>query len=96
MFKRSNDDKDGAVRGYFPRLTVNGSRDYDQVFFPVGDTDSEAIFCAILNALRAQFQTLPSLPVLHDTIRKLCDEIVEHDPDLTILNFLMGCGENIW
>lgn len=95
MFKRSKDDEDGAVRGYLPRLTVSGSRDYDQVFFPVGDTDSEAIFCAILNALRAQFQTLPSLPVLHDTIRKLCDEIVEHDPDLTILNFLMGTGENV-
>jgi predicted glutamine amidotransferase len=94
MYKRSDDD-DGAVRGYLPRLTVNGSTDYDEVFFPVGDTDSEAIFCAILNALRAQFQTLPSLPVLHDTIRSLCNEIVEHDPDLTILNFLMGCGENV-
>ena len=94
LFKRSGDDQ-GAVRGYLPRLAVNGSKDYDQVFFPVGDTDSEAIFCAILNALRAQFQTLPSLPVLHDTIRKLCDEIVEHDPELTILNFLIGCGENV-
>ena len=28
---------------------------------PVGDTDSEAVFCAILNALKAEFDTLPTL-----------------------------------
>ena len=37
----------------------------EEVFYhPVGDTDSEAVFCAILNALRAEFTELPTLPVL--------------------------------
>ena len=31
-------------------------------YHPVGTTDSEATFCAILNALRCRFTTLPSLP----------------------------------
>eukprot|EP00978_Attheya_sp_CCMP212_P023191 scaffold70454_cov57-Attheya_sp.AAC.2 len=62
---------------------------------PVGDTDSEAVFCAILNALKARFDKLPSLPVLHDTISALCQEIVNHDSDETILNFLIGCGQHL-
>ena len=33
-------------------------------YHPIGDTDSEAVFCAILNALRAEFNELPTLPVL--------------------------------
>eukprot|EP00562_Extubocellulus_spinifer_P000769 CAMPEP_0178483052 /NCGR_PEP_ID=MMETSP0696-20121128/7037_1 /TAXON_ID=265572 /ORGANISM="Extubocellulus spinifer, Strain CCMP396" /LENGTH=459 /DNA_ID=CAMNT_0020110561 /DNA_START=57 /DNA_END=1436 /DNA_ORIENTATION=- len=89
--------------GKIPQLDGDGGggpngdaeRDHDRIFNPVGDTDSEAIFCALLNALRAKFDTLPSLPVLHDTLRRLCDEIVAHDPELTILNFLMGCGEHV-
>ena len=72
----------------------NGERHYN----PVGKTDSEALFCAILNALRARFDTLPTLPVLHDAIASLCDEIVAKDVDSgghTILNFLLGCGPHI-
>mmetsp|Transcript_54108 Transcript_54108/g.161966 ORF Transcript_54108/g.161966 Transcript_54108/m.161966 type:complete len:241 (+) Transcript_54108:99-821(+) len=60
---------------------------------PVGDTDSEAIFCSILNALKAKFDVLPSLPVLHVTLQQLCKEI-ESDDD-SILNFLLGCGEHV-
>mmetsp|Transcript_514 Transcript_514/g.663 ORF Transcript_514/g.663 Transcript_514/m.663 type:complete len:371 (-) Transcript_514:460-1572(-) len=67
----------------------------EQVYNPVGDTDSEAIFCALLNALKARFDTLPSLPVLHDTIKSFCDEIVQHDETGTILNFLLGCGQHV-
>jgi predicted glutamine amidotransferase len=65
---------------------------------PVGKTDSEAVFCAMLNALRARFDTLPTLPVLHDAIASLCDEIVARDANLaspTILNFLLACGPHI-
>lgn len=66
----------------------------DQNFYhPVGDTDSEAVFCALLNALRAEFNELPTLPVLYETLQKLCAQIVEGDEELTILNFLLGCGE---
>ncbi len=31
------------------------------IYNPIGDTDSEAFFCAILNALRAKFDHLPTL-----------------------------------
>eukprot|EP00978_Attheya_sp_CCMP212_P008716 scaffold20442_cov51-Attheya_sp.AAC.5 len=62
-------------------------------FHPVGDTDSEAIFCAILNALKAEFPTLPTLPVLYETVQKLCCQILEGEEDSTIFNFLLGCGQ---
>lgn len=63
-----------------------------QYYSPVGTTDSEAVFCAILNALRCKFTTVPSLPVLHHAIQQLCGEIVSQDPEGTILNFLLTCG----
>lgn len=69
---------------------VVGERTYN----PVGDTDSEKIFCSILNALKEEFKTLPSLPVLHDYLKELMDEIVYKDEDGTILNFILGCGEH--
>ncbi len=62
-------------------------------YHPVGDTDSEAVFCAMLNALRAEFTTLPTLPVLYEAIQKLCCEIVRGDEKETIFNFLLGCGQ---
>ena len=67
-----------------------------QVYHPVGTTDSEAAFCALLNALRAKYQTtLPSLPELYKTLQKLCHEIVQYDPPGTILNFLLTCGPHV-
>lgn len=62
-------------------------------YVPIGDTDSEATFCAILNALRAEFTELPTLPVLFETLQRLCAQIVQGDEDCTILNFLLGCGQ---
>ena len=69
----------------------------ERYYNPVGKTDSEAVFCAILNALRARFDTLPTLPVLYDAIASLCDEIISRDAgsECTILNFLLGCGPHI-
>jgi len=65
----------------------------DIQYHPVGDTDSEAVFCAILNALSVEFQDgLPTLPVLHEFLSNICDEITERDPE-TIFNFLLGCGQ---
>jgi predicted glutamine amidotransferase len=47
-------------------------------FHPVGDTDSEAVFCAILNAMSAEFPDgLPTLPVLHEFLQEICNEIVQ-------------------
>jgi len=65
-------------------------------YYPVGDTDSEATFCAILNALKAQFpDTMPSLPVLHKSLQEMCQQIVDYSPERTILNFLLSCGPHV-
>jgi glutamine amidotransferase len=69
----------------------------ESYYNPVGSTDSEATFCAILNALRQRFNKLPSLPVLYEAIQKLCDEIVQEEPDLTIFNFMLTAGPHtLW
>jgi len=60
-------------------------------YHPIGDTDSEAVFCAILDALRAEFRELPTLHVLHDFLARLCEEIVNHK-DGVIFNFILACG----
>ncbi len=65
------------------------------VYHPIGETDSERIFCAMLNALRARFQTLPSLPVLYDAILELCSQVVEYDATNTIFNCLLACGPHV-
>ena len=72
----------------------SGTNPRDSIFYhPVGTTDSEATFCAILNALRAEFTELPTLPLLYETLQRLCAQLVEGDEDGTILNFLLGCGQ---
>eukprot|EP00537_Pseudo-nitzschia_pungens_P002873 CAMPEP_0172368908 /NCGR_PEP_ID=MMETSP1060-20121228/29636_1 /TAXON_ID=37318 /ORGANISM="Pseudo-nitzschia pungens, Strain cf. cingulata" /LENGTH=533 /DNA_ID=CAMNT_0013093649 /DNA_START=90 /DNA_END=1691 /DNA_ORIENTATION=+ len=76
------------------RSQERGSNPRDSIFYhPVGTTDSEATFCAILNALRAEFTELPTLPLLYETLQRLCAQLVEGDEDRTILNFLLGCGQ---
>jgi len=65
----------------------------DIIYTPVGDTDSEAVFCAILNALKAEFKSPPPLSTFYQTLRELCNEIVSGEEDKSILNFLMGCGQ---
>lgn len=70
----------------------------ERYYNPIGKTDSEAMFCALLNALRARFDTLPSLPVLHGAIASLCNEVVALDSQYdgtTIFNFLLGCGPHL-
>ncbi|GKZ00377.1 hypothetical protein MPSEU_000990700 [Mayamaea pseudoterrestris] len=77
-------------------LLLGKSTPENILYHPVGDTDSEAVFCAILNALNAEFpgNQLPTLPVLHEFLSTLCDEITKGDgPDETIFNFLLGCGQ---
>eukprot|EP00522_Entomoneis_paludosa_P005464 CAMPEP_0172476740 /NCGR_PEP_ID=MMETSP1065-20121228/70534_1 /TAXON_ID=265537 /ORGANISM="Amphiprora paludosa, Strain CCMP125" /LENGTH=259 /DNA_ID=CAMNT_0013234971 /DNA_START=39 /DNA_END=818 /DNA_ORIENTATION=- len=46
----------------------------------MGDTDSEAVFCAILNALRAEYGPagqLPPQPQLFEFLAQICREIVQ-------------------
>jgi predicted glutamine amidotransferase len=71
----------------------NDKTNGEPIYFPIGSTDSEALFCALLNALRAEFtDTMPSLPVLFESLQKLCQEVVDYDRQGTILNFLLTCG----
>lgn len=73
-----------------------GDCEGERFYFPIGSTDSERAFCAILNALRAQFpSTMPSLPVLYDCLQKLCQEIVDYNRAETILNFMLTCGPHV-
>ena len=73
-----------------------GDVEGERFYFPVGNTDSEALFCALLNALRAKFtDNMPSLPILYDSLSKLCQEVVDYDRKGTILNFLLTCGPHV-
>lgn len=73
--------------------TIGKARKGNKKYHPVGTTDSEAIFCSILNALEAEFPSLPTLTLLFDAIQRLCAEIISND-NTVILNFLLGCGEH--
>mmetsp|Transcript_8504 Transcript_8504/g.12768 ORF Transcript_8504/g.12768 Transcript_8504/m.12768 type:complete len:349 (-) Transcript_8504:144-1190(-) len=65
----------------------------DRIIFEAeGDTDSEQIFCYILNALHAKYDTFPLLDDLYNTIHQLCLEISQKQEGV-ILNFLLGFGE---
>jgi len=92
MFKRDPNAKLEAL------LDEESSACKDQKYYHcVGNTDSEAAFCAILNALRVKFQQLPSLPVLKNALSALCEEIIMEDPEGTIMNFLLTCGpDSLW
>jgi predicted glutamine amidotransferase/SAM-dependent methyltransferase len=80
-------------RQAYAEYALLGRSQRAQIFYhPVGNTDSEATFCAILNALRAEFTELPTLPLLYQTLQRLCAQIIEGDEEGTILNFLLGCG----
>lgn len=91
-----------AHNGEVPKYTNKTPNEYPPLgrtdpkslfYHPVGDTDSEAVFCAIMNGLRAEFTELPTLPVLYETIQRFCAEIVSGDEESTIMNFLLGCGQ---
>ena len=60
------------------------------MFHPVGDTDSESLFCAILNALRAEYDSPPALPDLYKSVQQFCAEAIEGEEETAILNFLLG------
>lgn len=92
------------ARDEMPRLgrrNRTGAQDHvddedHDVYQPIGQTDSERVFCAILNALHAQFPTPPpNQAILFTALRDLCQEIVNYHPSHTILNFLLTCGPDV-
>lgn len=60
----------------------------DALYQPVGDTDSEKIFCMILNRLREKFKKRPDDEVLLPHIKKIADEIGE----MGLFNFVLSNG----
>lgn len=59
-------------------------------FRPVGDTDSEAAFCHLLNQLQTAFPAAPPSPVaLLQHLREISREIARHG----MFNFLLSDGE---
>lgn len=91
----------GDVPSYSERISrcngSNGLLSGKATYTPVGTTDSERIFVAILDALRNKFTKLPALPILYDTLRKINYEIIQshQDDECVIFNYLLSCGENI-
>lgn len=62
----------------------------DGSFQPVGNTDSERIFCWLLQSLRARFGNTPPMPdVLFETLHDLTDRLA----GTGIFNFLLSNGE---
>lgn len=77
------------------RRPLLGSVTMDDLHYhPSGETDSEAVFCQVMNALKAKYDELPPLPVLHRFLTELCEEIIEGDEDTSIFNFVLGCGQH--
>jgi predicted glutamine amidotransferase len=62
-------------------------------FEPVGETDSEAAFCAILEELRTRFPAAaPPLPVLAAALADVSERLDRHGP----FNFLLSDGEHLF
>jgi glutamine amidotransferase len=75
----------GHLEGFKPQPTV--------IFQPVGETDSEAAFCVILEELRARFPTAaPPLPVMSAALAEITEDLGRHGP----FNYLLSDGEHLF
>jgi glutamine amidotransferase len=75
----------GDLKDYFPQLTGP--------YQPVGTTDSERAYCAILQGLRDRFgNTPPDLDALFDAIAELVEPIQAHGT----FNFLLSNGQALF
>ncbi|MCS6765631.1 MAG: class II glutamine amidotransferase [Candidatus Protistobacter heckmanni] len=75
----------GDLQEFQPRLTG--------LYHPVGDTDSEAAFCLLLQGLRKRFPgSQPPLPELFHTIEEITREISRYG----IFNFLLSNGQALF
>jgi len=67
-------------------------------YIPNGTTDSEAVFCEMLNSLQKEFMSFPPLNILYQTLQRLCHDIVDNhsnNNDPLIFNFLLSCNEDV-
>ena len=64
-----------------------------RLYRPVGDTDSEAAFCLLLEDLRERFPDgMPGLAELHRALAEQTRRLAQHGP----LNFLLSDGERLF
>jgi predicted glutamine amidotransferase len=74
----------GTLRDFRPRL--HGT------FRPVGQTDSEAAFCWIMQELAKAHASVPSIDELTHTLRELAPVVARHGT----FNFLLSNGQALW
>ena len=74
----------GDLRGFRPRL--HGA------FRPVGDTDSEHVFCWLMQELAKAHASVPSIPELTATLRELAPQAAAYGT----FNFLLDNGQALW
>jgi predicted glutamine amidotransferase len=87
---------DDAIAAGTPTLAVQPTQfepALSGTFAPVGTTDSEYAFCAILQGLRERFpDAQPALPELFEAIEVLTREISRHG----VFNFLLSNGQALF
>ncbi|TXD14460.1 class II glutamine amidotransferase [Extensimonas vulgaris] len=74
----------GDLKDFRPRLHTH--------FHPVGDTDSEHVFCWIMQELAKSHAGVPSVAELTLTLRELAARVAPHGT----FNFLLSNGQALW
>jgi glutamine amidotransferase len=74
----------GTLRGFAPRLHA--------AFRPVGQTDSEAAFCWLMQELAKAHAALPGVVELTATLRELAPGVAAHGT----FNFMLSNGQALW
>jgi predicted glutamine amidotransferase len=74
----------GDLKGYAPRLHA--------AFRPVGDTDSEAAFCWLMQELAKNHAMVPTPEQLTDTLAELVPQVAQHGT----FNFMLSNGHALW
>lgn len=68
---------------------LEGFNPSTEFYHPIGDTDSEASFCDMLNRLRSRFTEMPSLDDVLAVLVEACDEYRDHG----VYNCLLSNGD---
>jgi predicted glutamine amidotransferase len=74
----------GDLKGFNPRLHA--------AFKPVGDTDSERVFCWLMQELAKAHASVPSITELSATLRELLPMAAAHGT----FNMLLSNGQALW
>lgn len=78
-----------AHNGQMVQSFVDRLPKVNRIYQPVGMTDSEQVFCYLLNRLRQDYDHKPNARELYKALRKICDEL----GNVGIFNVLLSNGE---